>query len=359
MHLATVSLLLFIGTTLSQGIETPSIGFITPDIIGDIGQNIKLECVIQNGEDYPVNWMKLNDRSSDDLISTGSTLVIKDPRFHLKSEDGTYILTIEELKESDASKYQCQVVVSLNDKKTADVSVKVKLPPVVSDDTPVNVQSVEGEERMDGALMFNGNNEVIGNILTIKKVQRGDRGTYICSASNGVGDDVEHAIYFEIGFTPEIYIDRPRTSQALGYDVELTCKISAFPTPGITWYRLSNNSTDNIRIDEGNNYQLSHFAQDNGLFVTQLKIIGITEEQFGSYICKAVNKFGSAVQTIELYTSTLPICPPICKNYELMFLSSSKGPLRNLSSQKSQFLGTWDQLTESLFIRSEESKLSI
>ncbi|CAB4058220.1 unnamed protein product [Lepeophtheirus salmonis] len=326
MHLATVSLLLFIGTTLSQGIETPSIGFITPDIIGDIGQNIKLECVIQNGEDYPVNWMKLNDRSSDDLISTGSTLVIKDPRFHLKSEDGTYILTIEELKESDASKYQCQVVVSLNDKKTADVSVKVKLPPVVSDDTPVNVQSVEGEERMDGALMFNGNNEVIGNILTIKKVQRGDRGTYICSASNGVGDDVEHAIYFEIGFTPEIYIDRPRTSQALGYDVELTCKISAFPTPGITWYRLSNNSTDNIRIDEGNNYQLSHFAQDNGLFVTQLKIIGITEEQFGSYICKAVNKFGSAVQTIELYTSTLPICPPICKNYELMFLSSSKGP---------------------------------
>eukprot|EP00096_Caligus_rogercresseyi_P014118 TRINITY_DN664_c0_g1_i10.p1 TRINITY_DN664_c0_g1~~TRINITY_DN664_c0_g1_i10.p1 ORF type:complete len:374 (+),score=72.54 TRINITY_DN664_c0_g1_i10:1773-2894(+) len=329
-------------STFVLGQEVPSIGFITPDIVGEIGQDVKLECVIQNGEDYPVNWMKLNDRSSDDLISTGTTLAIKDPRFSLMSQDGTYTLTIRDLKESDASKYQCQVAVSLSNKKTADVAIQLKLPPVISKDTPVNIQAVEGENvdllcessgfpspkitwrRSDGSLFRNGNTEMTGNILTLSNTLKVDRGTYICTASNGVGKDVNHSTFLEIGFSPDIGVDRPRISQAIGYDVELACKISAFPTPSITWHRIINETTEervNIN-DEESNYEVNHFAEGNQEITTKLKIFAVQDDQYGLYFCKAANKFGSDKETMELYESALPICPPVCNSYEMMFLSS-------------------------------------
>lgn len=39
--------------------------------------------------------------------------------------------------------------------------------------------------------------------------------------------------------------------------------------------------------------------------------------QFGMYKCEATNIYGSANQTVELYESKIPICPPVCGDIDL------------------------------------------
>ena len=56
-----------------------------------------MQCTIQYASDYPVIWMKLDpdDRNNDLPITTGTTLILHDPRFHidLNKESSTYTLT--------------------------------------------------------------------------------------------------------------------------------------------------------------------------------------------------------------------------------------------------------------------------
>ena len=52
-------------------------------------------------------------------------------------------------------------------------------------------------------------------------------------------------------------------------------------------------------------------------FLFSLKILGVRENQFGMYKCEATNIYGSANQTVELYESKIPICPPVCGDIDL------------------------------------------
>ena len=61
----------------------PTISFITqPEIVTDIGGSVEMKCSVQYGQEFPVNWMKLDslDRNNDLLISTGTTMIFPDPR---------------------------------------------------------------------------------------------------------------------------------------------------------------------------------------------------------------------------------------------------------------------------------------
>ena len=78
-------LLALTGTCLCQD-RRPTISFITqPEIVTDIGGTVEMKCSVQYGQDYPVIWMKLDpvDRNNDLPITTGTTLILHDPRFHI------------------------------------------------------------------------------------------------------------------------------------------------------------------------------------------------------------------------------------------------------------------------------------
>ena len=47
------------------------------------------------------------------------------------------------------------------------------------------------------------------------------------------------------------------------------------------------------------------------------QISGVDEDQFGEYTCEASNRHGSASEKMELYESRIPICPPVCGDYNL------------------------------------------
>ena len=74
-------------TAEASGDRRPTISFITqPEIVTDIGGSVEMKCSVQYGQEFPVNWMKLDslDRNNDLLISTGTTMIFPDPRYDFK-----------------------------------------------------------------------------------------------------------------------------------------------------------------------------------------------------------------------------------------------------------------------------------
>lgn len=88
-----------------------------------------------------------------------------------------------------------------------------------------------------------------GNVLNINDVSRKDRGTYYCIAENNAGKPDRMSINFEVEFRPFITAPRPKVAQAIGYDIELECKIEAYPAPAIGWYK------DGIEIRNDGDYR--------------------------------------------------------------------------------------------------------
>lgn len=51
--------------------------------------------------------------------------------------------------------------------------------------------------------------------------------------------------------------------------------------------------------------------------------MSVGPEQFGLYVCEAANRHGSKAQTLEVYESKTPICPPLCGSTDLNGVPSS------------------------------------
>lgn len=127
--------------------RTPTISYISQEQIKDIGGVVELQCSVQYGQDYPVLWMKIN--GPDQVpISSQTTLILRDSRFSLRYDttSSTYALQIKDIQETDAGYYQCQVVISINNKISAQVELQVRRPPFISDNSTRSEVVVEGSE---------------------------------------------------------------------------------------------------------------------------------------------------------------------------------------------------------------------
>jgi neuronal growth regulator 1 len=132
----------------SSGQRTPSISYISQEQIKDIGGTVELECSVQYAREYTVVWIKTGRSHADYVfLSTGSSLVIKDSRFALRFDgaSSTYTLQIKDIQETDAGVYQCEVVLSVNNKITAEVDLSVRRPPIISDNSTQSIVASEGQ----------------------------------------------------------------------------------------------------------------------------------------------------------------------------------------------------------------------
>lgn len=151
----------------SDGQRTPSISYISQEQIKDIGGTVELEWYVevikkfasfiwflasfssvQYAREYTVVWIKTGRNHADYVfLSTGSSLVIKDSRFALRFDgaSSTYILQIKDIQETDAGNYQCEVVLSVNNKITAEVELSVRRPPIISDNSTQSIVASEGQ----------------------------------------------------------------------------------------------------------------------------------------------------------------------------------------------------------------------
>lgn len=143
-----LSALIVILPILCNAQRTPSISYITQEQIKDIGGTVELECSVQYAQDYTVLWVKNSRERGDNVfLSTGSSLVIRDSRFALRYDpsSSTYTLQIKDIQETDAGTYQCQVILSVNNKIAADVLLSVRRPPVISDNSTQSLVVSEGK----------------------------------------------------------------------------------------------------------------------------------------------------------------------------------------------------------------------
>eukprot|EP00094_Tigriopus_californicus_P006788 TCALIF_06538-PA protein Name:"Similar to LAC Lachesin (Schistocerca americana)" AED:0.08 eAED:0.08 QI:0/0/0/0.5/1/1/2/0/345 len=317
----------------------PTISYISqPEIVTDIGGTVEMLCSVQYGQDYPVIWMKLDpvDRNNDLPITTGTTLILTDPRFHidLDKDTSTYKLKIEDIQETDGANYECQVIIALTDKETAQVPLIVRQPPIISDNSTRSVVAVEGQKvvlrcyangypppdiywrRQNNAVLPSNTSVFKGNILEFPSILKEHRGTYFCVATNVVGYGARRNVDVEVEFKPTIRIPQKRLGQALQFDMDLKCVIEAYPPPAIKWFR------DNILLNNNQHYSISHFAFDDEYTDTILRVITIEKKQYANYSCKAINVLGEAEGRVELFETVIPICPPACDGYNYSSESS-------------------------------------
>lgn len=310
------------------GQQNPSISFISQEKIVNIGDTIDLSCSVQYAQSYPILWVKKDFINPSDslFISKGSSLSLTDNRYSIRHDEAssTYTLQLSKIQEVDSGIYECQVVIGATNKVTANVKVIVNIPPVISDNSTRSVITSAGEtitlhcyasghpqpqvswRRENNNLLPTGGAVYKGNDLLIPKITKNDRGTYYCIADNGVGKGARRNVGVEVEFAPEIKITKQRVEQALHYDADLSCRIEAFPSANIEWFK------DGYQINDNQNFQISVSTARQEITDSILRISRIKKNNYGKYICKAANKLGREEKEVELRESINPVCPPAC-----------------------------------------------
>lgn len=99
----------------------------------------------------------------------------------------------------------------------------------------------------------------------------------------------------EVEFAPVVTVPKPRLGQALQYDMDLECHVEAYPPPAIKWIK------DHVVISNNQHYAVWHFASADEFTDTTVRVVTIEKRQYGTYICQAANKLGSAEGSVELF----------------------------------------------------------
>lgn len=299
--------LTLLGSCIGQ--RTPTISYVSPNISTTRSNTIDMDCSILYGTEYPVLWMKIGDDSKPIPLSSGSALIIRDNRFSLRYDtaSATYTLQLKDVQRSDEGRYECQIIVGINNKVTQSLFLRVTEAPVINDNSTRSVVVNEFESaamectaqgspvpriewrRENNAVLPTGGIIYRGNTLKIHTVKKEDRGTYFCVADNGVGKPAKRNIALEVEFPPYFVDEKPREiiSQAYGYEVALVCAVESFPPAQITW--IHNGIQRSVNDEDFSVYK---GPGTDGHTASNLRIKSLKPELEGTYVCKAANKLG-------------------------------------------------------------------
>lgn len=303
--------------------RTPTISYVTPDISTIRRSTIDMDCSVLYATEYPILWMKIGGKHNDGRpipLSSGSSLIIRDNRFALRYDtaSATYTLQIKDVQRSDEARYECQIIVGINNKVAESTNLIVSEPPIINDNSTRSVVVNELEaarlectamgaprpkiswRRADNAILPTGGLIYKGSVLKIHSVKKEDRGTYYCVADNNVGEAAKRAVALEVEFAPVIDLleSSGNVRKRQGCPVSLDCPVEAYPAATVTWIH---NGIQRSRNDE--NYAISkgskRFAAiGDGHSVSTLRIKRINRDTVGKYECRAQNKFETLAKAV-------------------------------------------------------------
>ncbi|XP_060879808.1 basement membrane-specific heparan sulfate proteoglycan core protein isoform X7 [Metopolophium dirhodum] len=134
-------------------------------------------------------------------------------------------------------------------------------------------------------LSLSEEHDIIDNMLILRNVQKSDQGQYNC-----LGIESDRTVVFSRSITlkvvepPRISLNPTRQVVKRGDNAQIMCTADGDQPITITWSKLSSRS-------------LPPTVQTNGGF---LRFNGITEQDTGRYLCKAVNNIGEAESVAEV-----------------------------------------------------------
>lgn len=110
-------LLVFSLSCFGEVQERPSILRTSPNQIKTVGDHVDLECVCKNVDNYVLVWQRMNSSNQKIILAAGNIRITPDRRYNLVTTNGgsddepttVYTLRINDVRESDAGTYQCQI----------------------------------------------------------------------------------------------------------------------------------------------------------------------------------------------------------------------------------------------------------
>ncbi|MBN3299469.1 HMCN1 protein, partial [Amia calva] len=211
-------------------------------------------------------------------------------------------LIVERAEPSDAGTYTCVAVNAAGTAKR-DARLSVNVRPVFKElpgDVTLNkgqrlALSCHAQGAPTPAISWTFNNKPLpGTVLcyhgkssvVIEKVSKGDAGTYVCVAENGVG--TIRAISFVRVREPPVLDGTSHTSQTepLGGTAMLDCAVRGDPVPTLRWHRNGQPLLSTLRLHQLRNGSLA--------------IYGIVSGDGGEYRCVAESEAGRVERTVSL-----------------------------------------------------------
>lgn len=96
-----------------QDEESPSITKISSSQIKSVGEDVELECVVTNLNNYVVVWQLKSDSLATQILTAGFLRITANERYSLntlqRDVNEIYTLKIKNVQENDAGTYQCLV----------------------------------------------------------------------------------------------------------------------------------------------------------------------------------------------------------------------------------------------------------
>ncbi|XP_066015799.1 hemicentin-1-like [Pocillopora verrucosa] len=242
-----------------------------------------------------VQWIK-----EGTLIAGNTSVLINDSRVRIPSFNESQIqLSITAASLKDGGNYTCRVTNILNSTQDT-IMIIIKDKPEIATH-PQNITTREGQRvtlycnatgNPAPTISWYKNGYPINNSfstilspsheqLTIRNVNRIDRGDYTCRAKNRVGTDTSNASTINVQFLAEI-VSHPQANvtKEEGSNLTLFCNATGNPAPIILWTKDGSPIINNSRIK---------FSTHNRL----LSISNVNREDSGHYRCVANNSLGN------------------------------------------------------------------
>ncbi|CAG9770577.1 unnamed protein product [Ceutorhynchus assimilis] len=217
---------------------------------------------------------------------------------HNITPEGTLI--IRNIEGSDHGTYRCEAA-NYNGRVSAEANILIKVAPIFTVQ-PENVDTLIGDTikllcvasgtPVPHITWFKDDLEVLPNdervyynsdrtAFELKNAKESDSGLYVCEARNDLGSREVSAkvVVSKFDSKPPKLVYKPYNIEALvGSTIELPCKATGDPNPGITWQK------DGARMQRTGRFKIS--------LTGNLYIYKVAAEDQGRYECLAQNEHG-------------------------------------------------------------------
>ncbi|OXA64235.1 Lachesin [Folsomia candida] len=293
---------LCVGHSISA--EDPEFAEPIENITAPASRDIRMACSVKNLGPHKVAWIHFEGSA---ILTVQTHVITRNPRIKVTHDKHrTWILHIENVQESDAGRYMCQI--NTETAKTQFGYLHVVVPPniddsmsssdiIVRENSNVSLQChatgsptpvVKWRREDGGDLRINKTYSVAeweGETLELSRISRLDMGAHLCIASNGVPPGVSKRLKISVDFPPMAWIEAQLIGAGVGFTVTLECTTEAHPASLNYWTR-----EDGHMIHDNRKYKSSN--QVGSLpYKTHMKltISDLQPKDFGTYKCVAKN----------------------------------------------------------------------
>ncbi|CAG0884438.1 unnamed protein product [Cyprideis torosa] len=308
------------GVRRDGNVQEPS--FVGPlkNVTSVIKRNATFTCMVEHLGQYKVAWIKADNKA---IQALHKQVITNNNRVSVThTGNRTWRLHISNVQPSDRGQYMCQI--NTAPMKVLGAYLDVHVPPdIISTESSRDISVPEGstkelhcrakgypepvvkwrrEDNQDLTVYDNKQTrkvkEFVGDTLVLREIHRSEMGTYLCIATNGVAPTVSKRFSVSVHFAPTVTAERQVVGAPLHATVVLECRIEASPKSLNIWFR----EDGTVVANKPGKFETQEASIPGRLAIRlTLTINRLTKRDFGAYICRGQNSFGSTEAKIDLH----------------------------------------------------------